>query len=161
MSCCSLRQSQMLPLCPLWCPHVGIWPLLQFLTLKSCSCSSFPHPSFVLLSFEWSYIFLSDGPRLLTVPSWFSVRSSAYEDISLMHPWRETYSMSTDSSTILTVGLLLLLLFWMRKRPGYLRKNYLLEFNCFQCCLFLLYNEVNQCMYTCIPPSHSTSILPL
>ena len=59
-------------------------------------------PSFILLSFVWICIFLLGGQGLLPTLSWCSVRSPASEDVFLMHPWREDYSPSSCSSTILS-----------------------------------------------------------
>ena len=62
----------------------------------------FPPSSFVLLSFSWFYIFFSTGQVLLSaLPSWCSAHSSLSEGVFLMYLWREMYSMSTFSSTIL------------------------------------------------------------
>ena len=87
-------------------PDVGILPLLQFphpqVQVQSRSFSSFFLPSFILPSFAWICIFLSGGQRLLPAVSWCSVRSSASEDVFLMHPWREMYSISTYFFTILS-----------------------------------------------------------
>ena len=85
------------------CPGVGIVPLLQF-----------PHPSregpvllilppgsFVLPSFAWFCIFFSTGQVLLPIFSWCSAFTSVSEGVFLMNPWREVYSTSANSSTIL------------------------------------------------------------
>ena len=87
------------------CPDVGIGPLLQF-----------PHPlragpfvltllfvpsSFILPSFAWFCIFFSTGQVLLSTLSWYSACISMSEGVFLMYPWREKYSLSTYSSTIL------------------------------------------------------------
>lgn len=64
ISCCTLQQPQMLPLCPNNCPNVGIQTLLRQ-QLLSCSLSPFSLPSLILLNIVWIYIFLSDGRRLL------------------------------------------------------------------------------------------------
>ena len=71
----------------------------------------FPHPvralllfcptSFVLLSFVWFCLFFSTGQVLLSALSWCSARISVSEAVFLMYPWREMYSTSTYSSTIL------------------------------------------------------------
>ena len=61
----------------------------------------FPPGSFVLPSFAWFYIFFSSGQRLLSALSWCSACTSVSEGVFLMYPWRETYSTSTYSSTIL------------------------------------------------------------
>ena len=88
------------------CPNVGIRLLLQFphppkagpvlLTLLFC-----PPNSFILLSFAWFYIFFSAGQVLLSTLSWCSACTSVCEGVFLMYPWREMYSMSTYTSTIL------------------------------------------------------------
>ena len=69
----------------------------------------FPPSSFVLPSFAWFYIFFSTSQVLLSIPSWWSACTSVYEGVFLMYPWREMYSMSTYSSTIL---LSVLFNFW-------------------------------------------------
>ena len=61
----------------------------------------FPPSSFILLSFAWFYIFFSSGQELLSSLSWCSACTSVSEGVFLMHPWREMYSTSTYSSTIL------------------------------------------------------------
>ena len=63
--------------------------------------SVFSPSSFVLLSFAWFYIFFSTGQVLLSILSWCSARTSVSEGVFLMYPWREMYSTSTYSSTIL------------------------------------------------------------
>ena len=57
--------------------------------------------SFILLSFAWFYIFFSAGQVLLSGLSWCSACTSVSEGVFLMHPWREMYSTSTYSSTIM------------------------------------------------------------
>ena len=58
-----------------------------------------PHPdSFVLQSFAWLYIFFSSAYVLLSTLSWCSASTSVSEDVFLMHPQREMYSMSTYAS---------------------------------------------------------------
>ena len=61
----------------------------------------FPPSSFVLLSFAWFCIFFSSGQVLLSALSWCSAYTSVSEGVFLMYPWREMYSTSTYSSTIL------------------------------------------------------------
>ena len=88
------------------CPAVGIGFLLQFpcqlkvgpvlLTLLFP-----PSSSFILPSFAWFYIFFSTGQVLLSTLSWCSACSSVSEGVFLMYLWREVYSMSTYSSSIL------------------------------------------------------------
>ena len=59
-------------------PQVQVWP---------CSLSSFFHfLPFILLSFVWIYIFPSGSKGLLWLLSWCSVRTSASENVFLMHP---------------------------------------------------------------------------
>ena len=57
--------------------------------------------SFILPSFPWFYIFFSAGQVLLSTLSWCSALTSVSKGVFLMHPWREMYSTSTYSSTIL------------------------------------------------------------
>ena len=88
------------------CPAVGIGPLLQFshplragpvlLTLLF-----FLPSSFILPSYSWFYISFSIGQVLLSALSWCSACTSASEGVFLMYLWREMYSRSTYSSTIL------------------------------------------------------------
>ena len=88
------------------CPAVGLRPLLQFphprragpvlLTLLFS-----PYSSFVLPSFAWFYIFFSTGQALLSALSWCSACTSVFESVFLMHLWREMYSMSAYSSSML------------------------------------------------------------
>ena len=61
----------------------------------------FPTSSFLLMSFAWFYIFFSSGQVLLSALSWCSACTSVSEGVFLMYLWRETYSTSTYSSTIL------------------------------------------------------------
>ena len=107
-------------------PNVVIGLLLQFphppragpvlLTLLFFSPSSF-----ILLSFVWFCIFFSSGQVLLTALSWCSACTSVSEVIFLMYPWREMYSMSTYSCTILFSLLctLLPLLFQLHLRSSW------------------------------------------
>ena len=92
------------------CPDVGIRPLLQL-----------PHPLragpvllkllfFLLLSFAWFCIFFSTGQVLLSALSWCSAYTSVSEGVFLVYLWREMYSSSTYSSTILLSPFLLLLI---------------------------------------------------
>ena len=85
--------------------------------VQSCSLSSsFSLSTFILLSFAWIYIFLSSGQGLLHNLSCCSAMSSASEDVFLMHPWREIYSMPNYSSVILSppksLTVVVLLLFF-------------------------------------------------
>ena len=61
----------------------------------------FPLSSCILLSFVWLYIFFSTGQVLLSTLSWCSAFTSVSEGVFLMYLWREMYSISTYSSTIL------------------------------------------------------------
>ena len=61
----------------------------------------FPPSSFILLSSAWFYIFFSTGQVLLSALSWCSACTSVSEGVFLMYLWREMWSMSTYSSTIL------------------------------------------------------------
>ena len=88
------------------CPDVGIGPLLHFLHLPRAGpvllkLLFFPLVLFILLSFAWVYIFFSAGQVLLSTFSWCSAFTFVSEGVFLMCSWRETYSMSTYSSTIL------------------------------------------------------------
>ena len=60
-----------------------------------------PPQSFILLSLAWFYIFFSTGQVLLSTLSWCSACISVSDGVFPMYPWREMYSMSTYSSTIL------------------------------------------------------------
>ena len=106
----SLTASTVSPLSQTIAPMWGSDPCFNSPTLQvqvqSCSLSSFSLTSFILLSFAWICIFLSSGQGLLPTPSWCSARSSASEDVFLMHPWREMYSTSTYSSAILLPSVL-------------------------------------------------------
>ena len=66
----------------------------------------FPPSSFILASFVWVFIFFSAGQVLLSTLSWCSVCTSVSEVIFLMSLWREMYSISTYSSTILISRIL-------------------------------------------------------
>jgi len=61
----------------------------------------FPTSSFILPSFAWVYIFFFTGQVLLSAFSWCSACTFLFEGVFLMYLWREMYSMSTYSSTIL------------------------------------------------------------
>ena len=82
---------------PYNCPDVGIGTLLQFSnTLRADPVLLklvFSPSSFILLSFVWFYISFSDGQVLLS--------ASVSESVFLMFPWREMYTVSTYSFTIL------------------------------------------------------------
>ena len=67
----------------------------------------FPPSSFILPSFAWFDIFFSTGQVLLSALSWCSGCTSVSEGVSLMYPWREMYSTSTYSSTILFLKILI------------------------------------------------------
>ena len=61
----------------------------------------FPPTSFVLMCFAWLYTFFSGGHVLLSTLGWCSANSSVSEVVSLMYQWRDMYSTSFYSSTIL------------------------------------------------------------
>ena len=87
------------------CPNVGIRPLLQFPHLPRAgpillTLLFFPY-FFILLSFAWFYVLFSTGQVLLSALSCCSACTSVSEGVFLMYPWREMYSTSTYSSTIL------------------------------------------------------------
>ena len=95
------------------CPDVGIGPLLHFLHPLRAGpvlliLLFFPS-SFILPSFAWVYIFFSTGLALSAL-SWCSACTSVSEVVFLMYTWREMYSPSTYSSTILLSPFLLLLI---------------------------------------------------
>ena len=73
-------------------PRAG--PILLILLFFSPS-------SFLLLSFEWFYIFFSTGQVLLSALSWCSAYTSVSEGVFLMYLQREMYSTSIYTSTIL------------------------------------------------------------
>lgn len=108
ISCFTLWHPQMFPfLSQLIDLHAGVSPASAHppARYRSGATHSSPCPllpSFILPSFAWNSIFLSDDQGLLPVLSWFSVRSSASEDIVLTSLWREMYSVSTYSSAILS-----------------------------------------------------------
>ena len=87
------------------CSYVEIGPLLQFPHLLRAGPALLTHlffsSSFILLTFAWFYIFFSAGQVLLSALSWCSACTSVSEGIFLMYLWREMYSTSTYSSTIL------------------------------------------------------------
>ena len=66
----------------------------------------FPPSSFILPSFAWFYILFSTSQVLLFALSWYSACTSVSEGVFLMYPWREAYSTSTYSSTIVFSSLL-------------------------------------------------------
>ena len=66
---------------------------------RPTNTSVFPLSSFILPSFAWFYIFFSKV--LLYTLSWCSACTSVSECVFLMNPWKEMYSTSTYSSTIL------------------------------------------------------------
>ena len=61
----------------------------------------FPPSSFVLPSFVWFFIFFSTVQVLLSTLSWCSACTSVCAGVFLVYLWREMYSASTYSSTIL------------------------------------------------------------
>ena len=64
---------------------------------QSYQHSCFPPSSFILISFAWFYIFVSTGQLLLSILSWCSACTCVSEGVFRIYPWREMYSMSTDS----------------------------------------------------------------
>ena len=64
----------------------------------------FSPSSFVLLSFEWFYVFFSAGQVLLSALSWCSACTPVSEGVFLKYPWREMHSTPTYSSAILFSG---------------------------------------------------------
>ena len=80
------------------CPNVGIGPTKGRGTTNTPVS---PPSSFILPSFAWIYIFFSPGQVLLSALSWCSACTFVSEGIFLMYLWREMYSTSTYSSTIL------------------------------------------------------------
>ena len=88
---------------PNYVSHVGLSPppvLYQVQFQPQSLFLFFPSlPSIVLQS---CVEIPSSGLGLLPPLSWCSVRYSVSEDVFLMYPWREKYSMSTYSSAILS-----------------------------------------------------------
>ena len=69
--------------------------------------------SFILPSLAWFYIFFSIGRVLLSALSRCSACTSVSEGLFLIYLWREMYSTSTASSTILfSIVLFLFLIYW-------------------------------------------------
>ena len=108
--CFTLWQPQMLPFCPNWLPHM--WGSLPFSSppfqeagLIPLTLPLFSLLSFILSNFLSIYVLIFHGQGLLPVCSRCSVRSSASEDVFLMHPWREMHSTSTN--TLLSCQLFL------------------------------------------------------
>ena len=98
--------TQTLPQCGDWTPvsvppHRMAGPVLVTLLFSPLVPSSYQilHDS----------IFLSAGQVLLSALSWCSECTSMSEDVFLMNPWREMYSMSTYFSTILFSSMLFLI----------------------------------------------------
>ena len=65
-----------------------------------------PPSTCILPSFAWVYVFFSTGQVLLSALSWCLACTSVSEGVFLMYPWREMYSTSTYSSTILFSSLI-------------------------------------------------------
>ena len=87
------------------CPDVGIGSLLLFPHLPRAgpillTLLFFPY-FFILPSFAWFYVLFSTGQVLLSALSCCSACTSVSEGVFLMYLWREMYSTSTYSSTIL------------------------------------------------------------
>ena len=70
---------------------------------RSCPTNTpvFPPSSFILLRFEWFYIFFSTGQIVLSTLSRCSACTSVSQGVFLMYPWRGTYSTSTYYPAIL------------------------------------------------------------
>ena len=88
------------------CPNVGIRPPDSVPPPTEGRSSPtntpvFPPSSFILPSFGWFSVVFSTGQVLLSALSWCSACTSASEGVFLMYPWRERYSTSTCSFTIL------------------------------------------------------------
>ena len=80
---------------------------------RSCSTNPpiFPPSSICsIYIYAWAYILFYAGQVLLSALSWCSACTSVSEAVFLMYPWREMYSMSTYSSTILFSPLTILVL---------------------------------------------------
>ena len=88
------------------CPNVGIGPCFSLVEGRSSPMNTplFPPSSFILPSFAWFFIFFSSDQVLLFALSWCSAYTSISEGVFLMCLWREMYSTSTYSSTILFSG---------------------------------------------------------
>ena len=84
------------PFCPNWLTWMQVlscfsWPTHQ-VQIRCHSLPATPTSFLILPSFAQNYIFLSGGQGFLPVFNWFSVRSSASEDIFLTSLWSEMYS---------------------------------------------------------------------
>ena len=100
-SAASLSALNVSPLTQTVTPMWGSDPCFNSLTVEGRSSPVFPPSSFILLGFAWFYVFFSAGQVLLSTLSWCSVCTSVSEGVFLMYLWRERYSTSTYSSTIL------------------------------------------------------------
>ena len=101
------------------CPDVGIGPLLQVPQLQRAGPALVTVLFFPLVPSSYqvfcgSIYCFSAGQILLSALSWCSPCTSVSEGIFLMYPWKETYSMSTYSSTILVSHYLLMFSFFGR-----------------------------------------------
>ena len=94
-----LLRLRQLPRCGDWTP-ASVPPLSKGRSSPT-NTPVFPPGSFVLPSFVWFYIFFSIGQVLLFALSWCCACTFVSEGVFLMYPWREMYSMSTYSSSIL------------------------------------------------------------
>ena len=88
------------------CPDVGIGPLLQVPQLQRAGPALVTVLFFPLVPSSYqvfcgSIYCFSAGQILLSALSWCSPCTSVSEGVFLMYPWREMYSMSTYSSTVL------------------------------------------------------------
>ena len=91
-----LRQ---LPLCGDWTPASAPPPAKS--RPSPINSPVFPPSFFVLPNFAWVCILFSTSYILLFALSWCSGCLSVSEGVFLMYPWREMYSTSTYSYTIL------------------------------------------------------------
>ena len=91
--------TQKMPQCGDWTPASVLPPTKG--RSSPTNTPVFPPSSFILPSFAWFYISFSTGQVFLSTLSWYSACTSVSEGVSLMYLWREMYSTSTYSSTIL------------------------------------------------------------
>ena len=82
--------------------HYVIVPRVSYLVAQGFGVRApTPRAQGLILNFVRFYIFFSAGQVLPSSLSWCSAYTFVSEGIFLMYPWRETYSTSTYSSTIL------------------------------------------------------------
>ena len=107
ISAVSLSALNVSPLTQTIAPDVGVGPLLQFPHPPRAGpvLLTLPFPPLLPSSYRvlWLYIFFSAGQVLLSALSWCSACTSMSAGVFLMYPWREMYSMSTYSSSILSI----------------------------------------------------------